>query len=46
MLGYPTEVGLAVGLAVRLRELLWMAPGVVYLLAGSLISSYLRLRNE
>ena len=34
MLGYPTEVGLAVGLAVRLRELLWMAPGVVYLLAG------------
>ncbi len=45
MLGYPTEVGLAVGLAVRLRELLWMAPGVLYLLVGSLSSSLLRLRN-
>jgi len=32
MLGYPTEVGLAVGLAVRFRELIWMAPGGVYLL--------------
>ena len=46
MLGYPTEVGLAVGLAVRLRELLWMAPGVVYLLVGSLSGSLLRLRND
>lgn len=33
MLGHPPEVGLAVGLAVRLRELVWAAPGVVYLLA-------------
>jgi len=31
MLGYPAEVGLAVGLAVRLRELVWALPGLVYL---------------
>ncbi len=31
MLGYPPEVGLAVGLAVRLRELLWTLPGLLYL---------------
>ena len=30
-LGHPPEVGLAVGLAVRLRELAWSAPGLVYL---------------
>jgi len=42
MLGYPAEVGLAVGLAVRLRELLWMAPGLVYLLARSLKASLAR----
>lgn len=35
-LGYSTDVGLAVGLAVRLRELLWMAPGVAYWLVSSL----------
>jgi len=29
ILGYPPDVGLAVGLAVRLRELLWMAPGLL-----------------
>lgn len=33
MLGHPPEVGLAVGLAARLRELAWALPGVVYLLA-------------
>jgi hypothetical protein len=33
LLGYPPAVGLAVGLAVRLRELLWMLPGLLYLLA-------------
>jgi uncharacterized protein (TIRG00374 family) len=32
-LGHPPEVGLAVGLAVRLRELVWVLPGLVYLLA-------------
>ena len=32
-LGYPPEVGLAVGLAVRLREVVWIVPGLVYLLA-------------
>ena len=31
VLGYPADVGLAVGLAVRLRELLWTLPGLVYL---------------
>ncbi len=31
MLGYPPDVGLAVGLAVRLRELLWTLPGLLYL---------------
>lgn len=31
MLGYPPEVGLAVGFAVRVRELAWVAPGVVVL---------------
>ena len=30
-LGYPPEVGLAVGLAVRLRELVWVLPGLGYL---------------
>lgn len=31
MLGHPPEVGLAVGLAVRLRELVWVVPGLVAL---------------
>ncbi len=31
LLGHPPDVGLAVGLAVRLRELLWVVPGLVYL---------------
>jgi uncharacterized protein (TIRG00374 family) len=39
MLGYPAEVGLAVGLAARLRELIWMVPGLAFLLAGSLRST-------
>ncbi len=30
-LGHPPEVALAVGLAVRLRELVWAAPGLAYL---------------
>jgi len=30
-LGYPPEVGLAVGLVARLRELTWIVPGLVYL---------------
>jgi uncharacterized protein (TIRG00374 family) len=36
MLGHPPEVGLAVGLAVRLRELVWLLPGLAYLLAQGL----------
>jgi uncharacterized protein (TIRG00374 family) len=32
LLGYSSEVGLAVGLAARLRELVWMLPGVAYYL--------------
>ena len=31
MLGYPADVGFAVGLVARLRELLWMLPGLLYL---------------
>ena len=36
ILGYPPATGLAVGLAVRLRELVWVVPGLVYLAAGVL----------
>lgn len=32
VLGHPPEVGLAVGLAVRLRELVWVVPGLAVLL--------------
>ena len=46
MLGYPADVGLAVGLAVRLRELLWMLPGVLYLGGRYVRSSLPRLRAE
>lgn len=35
-LGHPVEVGLAVGLAVRLRELLWIAPGAICLVVLAL----------
>jgi uncharacterized membrane protein YbhN (UPF0104 family) len=31
LLGHPAAVGLAVGLAARLRELLWVAPGLLFL---------------
>lgn len=33
LLGYPPDVGLAVGLVFRLREMLWLLPGGVYLIA-------------
>jgi len=36
ILGHPPEVGLAVGLAVRVRELVWLLPGIVYLAARNL----------
>lgn len=36
LLGFPPDVGLAVGLALRLREMLWLLPGGVYLLARGL----------
>jgi uncharacterized protein (TIRG00374 family) len=39
MLGYSADIGLAVGLAVRFRELVWMAPGVLYFLGRSVRSS-------
>ncbi len=45
MLGYPTDVGLAVGLAARLRELIWMLPGLAFLLTGSLRSTLSRLQE-
>ena len=35
-LGHPPEVGLAVGLAVRLRELVWTFPGLCYLVGRGL----------
>jgi uncharacterized protein (TIRG00374 family) len=36
LLGHAPEVGVAVGLAVRLRDLVWAAPGFVYLLVRAL----------
>jgi hypothetical protein len=45
MLGHPPEVGLAVGLAVRLRELVWLLPGVVYLGARGLVAPLVRYRT-
>jgi uncharacterized protein (TIRG00374 family) len=45
LLGYSADVGLAVGLAVRLRELIWMLPGVTYLLVRSLNSSLRKIRE-
>jgi len=44
VLGYPAEVGLAVGLAVRLRMLVWVLPGLVYLLARRLAGTLVRER--
>ena len=44
LLGYSADVGLAVGLAARLRELIWMLPGGIYLLARSLNSSLAKVR--
>ena len=32
LLGHPPAVGLAVGLAVRLREVAWIVPGILYLM--------------
>ena len=46
LLGYSSEVGLAVGLAARLRELIWMLPGVTYLLVRSLGSSLGQVRGS
>ncbi|MFP6639172.1 MAG: lysylphosphatidylglycerol synthase transmembrane domain-containing protein, partial [Myxococcota bacterium] len=37
ILGYSADVGLAVGLAVRLRELVWMLPGIIYMLGRALM---------
>ena len=45
MLGHSPEVGLAVGLAVRLRELVWMLPGLLYLTARGLVAPLARLRT-
>ena len=45
MLGHPPEVGLAVGLTVRLRELVWMLPGLLYLMARGLVAPLARLRT-
>jgi uncharacterized protein (TIRG00374 family) len=45
LLGYPPDVGLAVGLAARLRELIWMLPGVTTLLTGSIRMTLSRMRE-
>jgi len=37
-LGHPPEVGLAVGLVARLREVVWVLPGLLYLAACGLVS--------
>ncbi len=37
LLGYPSEVGLAVALAVRMRELLWVVPGLIVLAVRALV---------
>jgi uncharacterized membrane protein YbhN (UPF0104 family) len=41
-LGHPPAVGLAVGLAVRLRELVWVLPGILYLAGRGVTASRLR----
>lgn len=43
-LGHSPEVGLAVGLAVRLRELIWVLPGLVYLAGRALVAPLARWR--
>ena len=37
-LGHPPAVGLAVGFVARLREVLWILPGLLYLAAHGLMS--------
>lgn len=39
ILGHPPEVGLAIGLAVRVRELAWVLPGLFYLMGRSVVSA-------
>jgi uncharacterized membrane protein YbhN (UPF0104 family) len=46
ILGHPPEVGLAIGLAVRLREVMWVLPGLVYLVGHGLAAPLARLRVE
>jgi uncharacterized protein (TIRG00374 family) len=41
-LGHAPAVGLAVGLAVRLRELAWVLPGILYLAGRGVTASRLR----
>jgi uncharacterized membrane protein YbhN (UPF0104 family) len=41
-LGYPADVGLAVALVVRLRELLWLVPGLLYLVGRGIAGMVLR----
>jgi hypothetical protein len=36
LLGHPPDVGLAVGLALRLREMVWLLPGAAYLVTRGL----------
>jgi uncharacterized protein (TIRG00374 family) len=41
-LGHPAEIGLAVALAVRLREMLWLLPGLVYLVVRGVAGMAIR----
>ena len=42
ILGHRPEIGLAVGLVVRLRELVWILPGLLYLLGRGVVASVTR----
>ncbi|MDG2050566.1 MAG: lysylphosphatidylglycerol synthase transmembrane domain-containing protein [Myxococcota bacterium] len=46
MLGYPAEVGVAVALLVRMREMIWLAPGLVFLTWGPIRTARQRLSND
>ena len=46
MLGYPAEVGVAVALLVRMREMIWLTPGLIFLSWGPVRAARQRLRDK
>ena len=46
MLGYPAEVGVAVALLVRMREMVWLTPGLIFLSWGPVRAARQRLRDK